>query len=31
VHTETSSQIRVISFRKATRNEETILFKNLQD
>ena len=31
VHTETSSQIHVISFRKATRNEETILFKNLQD
>ncbi len=31
VHTETSSLIRVISFRKATRNEETILFKNLQD
>ena len=31
VHTETSSQIHVISFRKATRNEETILFKQLQD
>jgi uncharacterized DUF497 family protein len=31
VHTETSSQIHVISFRKATRNEETILFKYLQD
>jgi uncharacterized protein len=31
VHTETSSQIHVISFRKATRHEETILFKNLQD
>ena len=31
VHTETSSRIQVISFRKATRNEETILFKNLQD
>jgi len=31
VHTETSSRIHVISFRKATRNEETILFKNLQD
>ena len=31
VHAETSSQIRVISFRKATRNEETILFRNLQD
>jgi uncharacterized DUF497 family protein len=31
VHTETPSLIRVISFRKATRNEETILLKNLQD
>lgn len=31
VHTETTSQIHVISFRKATRNEEAILFKNLQD
>jgi len=31
VHTETSSNIHVISFRKATRNEEAILFKNLQD
>ena len=31
VHTETSSQIHLISFRKATRDEETILFKNLQD
>jgi len=31
VHTEMSSQIHVISFRKATRNEETILFKHLQD
>lgn len=31
VHTESSSRIHVISFRKATRNEETILFKNLQD
>ena len=31
VHTETSSHIHLISFRKATRNEETILFKNLQD
>jgi uncharacterized DUF497 family protein len=31
VHTETSSRIHVISFRKATRNEEKILFKNLQD
>ena len=31
VHTESPSRIRVISFRKATRNEEAILFKNLQD
>lgn len=31
VHTETSSRIHVISLRKATRHEETILFKNLQD
>ena len=31
VHAGTSSQIHVISFRKATRNEETILFKDLQD
>ena len=31
VHTETESEIRVISFRKATRNEETILFENLQN
>ncbi len=31
VHTETSSRIHVISFRKATRHEETILFKNFQD
>lgn len=31
VHTETPSRIRVISFRKATRNEEAILLKNLQD
>ena len=29
VHTETTEMIRVISFRKATRNEETFLFKNL--
>ncbi len=28
-HTETTEMIRVISFRKATRNEETFLFKNL--
>ena len=31
VHTESPSRIHVISFRKATRNEEKILFKNLQD
>lgn len=31
VHTETSEQIHVISFRRATRNEEAILFANLQD
>ena len=31
VHTETASVIRVISFRKASRNEEAILFENLQD
>jgi len=31
VHTESASRIHVISFRKATRNEEAILFKNLQD
>jgi uncharacterized DUF497 family protein len=31
VHTESPSHIHVISFRKATRNEEAILFKNLQD
>ena len=31
VHTETPARIHVVSFRKATRNEETILFKNLQD
>lgn len=31
IHTESSSRIHVISFRKATRNEEAILFKNLQD
>jgi uncharacterized DUF497 family protein len=29
VHTETPGRIHVISFRRATRNEETILFKNL--
>ena len=31
VHTESESEIHVISFRKATRNEETILFRGLQD
>lgn len=31
VHTETPTVIRVISFRKATRNEESILFQNLQN
>jgi hypothetical protein len=29
VHTETPERIHVISFRRATRNEEAILFKNL--
>lgn len=31
VHTETPTVIRVISFRKATRNEESILFQSLQN
>ena len=31
VHTETLARIRIISFPKATQNEEIILFKNLQD
>jgi hypothetical protein len=31
VHTETSSRIHVISFRKATRHEEILLVKSLQD
>jgi uncharacterized DUF497 family protein len=31
VHTETADRIHVISFRKATRNEQTIFFKSLQD
>jgi hypothetical protein len=31
VHTESESEIHVISFRKATRNEEVILFQSLQD
>jgi len=29
VHTESTRQIRVISFRKATRHEQAIYFKNL--
>jgi uncharacterized DUF497 family protein len=29
VHTETPRQIRVISFRKATKHEQAIFFKNL--
>jgi uncharacterized protein len=29
VHTETLERIHVISFRRATRNEEAILFKSL--
>ena len=29
VHTETSERIHVISFRRATRNEEAILFKSI--
>lgn len=31
VHTESLARIHVISFRKATRNEEKILFASLQD
>lgn len=31
VHTETTARIHIISFRKATRNEEIILFENLQN
>ena len=31
VHTETPSRIHVISFRKATRHEEAILFDQLQN
>jgi hypothetical protein len=30
VHTETEDEIRVISFRKATTNEEVILFRSLE-
>lgn len=29
VHSETQEQIRIISFRKATRHEEAFLFKHL--
>ena len=29
VHTETTRLIRIISFRKATKHEQTIFFKNL--
>ena len=29
VHTETPGRIHVISFRRATRNEEAILFKSI--
>lgn len=31
VHTETATEIHVISFRKATRNEEVILFESFKD
>ncbi len=31
VHTETAERIRVISFRRATRNEEIFLFQSLQN
>ena len=31
VHTETAARIHIISFRKATRNEKTILFENIQN
>jgi uncharacterized DUF497 family protein len=30
-HTETDEHIHVISFRRATRNEEAILFESLQN
>jgi uncharacterized protein len=29
VHTESARQIRIISFRKATKHEQAIFFKNL--
>lgn len=31
VHTETKDHIRIISFRKATKNEQILYFKNIQD
>lgn len=31
VHTETADNIHIISFRKATRNEQIIFFENIQD
>ena len=31
IHTETSHEIHIISFRKATRREEEILFRSIQD
>lgn len=31
VHTETEDEIRIISFRKATTNEEVILFESLEN
>lgn len=31
VHTETEHEIHIISFRKATKREEQILFQSIQD
>lgn len=31
VHTETTDRMHVISFRKATKNEQIIFFKSFQD
>ena len=31
VHTETADHIHIISFRKATKNEQIIFFENIQD
>ena len=31
VHIETEDEIRIISFRKATKKEELILFQSLED